>query len=126
MPKYPFNLKYGIIPVNVELHGAKVLTSRMVLDTGATFTIISWGIADLLGYNPKSASEIKIITASGTEAVKTLNIKRIKALGAEITNLKIVCHDLPSDSGVDGLLGLDFLKHFNLFINFKDKFVELY
>jgi predicted aspartyl protease len=97
----------------------------MVLDTGATFTIVSWGIAELLGYASENTSQIKIITASGTETVKTLHVSKLRALGKEMRNLKIVCHDLPAESGVDGLLGLDFLKNFNLFIAFKKGFIEL-
>lgn len=121
MSKYEFNLKSGIIPVNVELHGKSVLTVRMALDTGATFTIISWDAADLLGYVPRTSSKINIVTASGIEAVKTLKIKKLYALGQEMKNMEILCHNLPTESAVDGLLGLDFIQNFDLFINFKKR-----
>jgi predicted aspartyl protease len=123
--RHYFNLKSGIIPVNVELYGKTVLTARMALDTGATFTIISWNAAELLGYTPERDSKIKIITASGTEVVKSLKINKLSALGYTAKNLKVICHDLPAESAVDGLLGLDFLKNFNLFINFTKGYVEL-
>src|SRR3989338_8188419 len=125
MARYKFDLKSGIIPVNVELHGERVLTTKMVLDTGATFTIVSWDVADLLGYTPDSESKIKIITASGTETVKTFKIKKLKALGQEASNMKLVCHNLPQESGIDGLLGLDFISKFNLFVNFKEWHLSL-
>jgi predicted aspartyl protease len=125
MSKYEFNLRSGIIPINVELHGKTILTIRMALDTGATFSIISWDAAELLGYSPDLTSQTKIITASGIEIVKTLKIEKIRALGKEARNLKILCHDLPPESAVDGLLGLDFIKNFELFISFEKGYIEL-
>lgn len=56
MAKYRFDLRSGIIPVNVEFHGKRVTTIRMALDTGATFSVISWDAAELLGYSPVSPS----------------------------------------------------------------------
>ncbi len=35
------------------------------------------------------------------------------ALGFEFTDYEVRAHDMPEDSGLDGLLGLSFLRRFN-------------
>ena len=39
--------------------------------------------------------------------------------GVRVTNVLALCHDLPQRSLVDGLLGLSFLKHCRMSIDFK-------
>jgi len=39
--------------------------------------------------------------------------------------VEVLCHDLPPESGVDGLLGLSFLKHFKLTIRFRKGIIDL-
>ena len=47
--------------------------------------------------------------------------RRISSLfsGVRVTNVLALCHDLPQRSLVDGLLGLSFLKHCRMSIDFK-------
>jgi len=93
---------------------------RLVLDTGATFTIISWRAAIALGYDPSAASEKQeITTASGVEHVPRIVVENVQALGLERPGFPVLCHTLPPSAGVDGLLGLDFLRGRRLVLDFR-------
>ena len=97
---------------------------QMLIDTGATLCIIPFAIA--LGYNPSVSKEYTdITTASGSETMPLIKIEKLSLMGKEIENVKTLCHDLPPTSRVDGLLGLSYLKHFKLTIDFKDGILAL-
>jgi len=98
----------------------------MVLDTGATYTMIPWYIAEELGYNPAASKEfISMTTASGTIEAPLITIDCVSILDMPIENQKVIVHNLPESSHVDGLLGLSYLKHFKLTIDFKKGILAL-
>ena len=93
---------------------------KMVLDTGATYTMIPWYIAEELGYNPAASKEfVSMTTASGTIEAPLLTLDCVSILDMPIKSQKVIIHNLPESSHVDGLLGLNYLKHFKLTIDFK-------
>jgi len=49
----------------------------------------------------------------------------VRVLGKEAKNVKAIVHDLPAKSYVDGLLGLSFLRNFNVHLNFKEGTLEI-
>jgi hypothetical protein len=56
--KYSFDSKAGIILVKTKLHGpAGDGIVNLALDTGATWTLVSWEISVQLGYDPASVRE---------------------------------------------------------------------
>ncbi|MCK4225185.1 MAG: retroviral-like aspartic protease family protein [candidate division Zixibacteria bacterium] len=118
--------KEPVVVIQVEIfgeRGSKVV--EMVLDTGATYTMIPWKVAESLGYDPASSrNRVNIVTASSTEIVPLITLKSIKALGFSVDNLQVACHDLPPKSRVDGLLGLNFLKNFDVDLHFKTGVLE--
>ena len=125
--KHKFDISAPIIVVEPELEGEDVSEIiKMALDTGATYTMLPWKIARVLGLKPEvSERRIDIITASGVESVPLVNLKSIRLLDKKVSNIDVVIHDLPPKSYVDGLLGLSFLRNFNLHINFKEGCLEL-
>lgn len=116
-------LKEGIISVYVEIEGP--ITKRiikMALDTGATFTMIHPEIARDIGHDPTlSKRRIEISTASGSLLVPILRVKSISCLGTKLKNVEVVCHNLPPESPVNGLLSLNFLAHLPTFVEFYQK-----
>jgi clan AA aspartic protease (TIGR02281 family) len=93
---------------------------QMLIDTGATLCIIPFDIAIAIGYKPSASKDYSdITTASGTETMPLIKIEKLSLMGKEVKNVKTLCHDLPPTSRVDGLLGLSYLKHFKLTIDFK-------
>jgi len=66
-----------------------------------------------------------MITVSGVEKTPIVTLEAVSVAGNEIRNIKALVHDLPPKSYVDGLLGLSFLKNFNIYFNFEQGFLEL-
>ena len=52
-------------------------------------------------------------------------VQKLTAIGESIANIEVLCHDLPEDSKVDGLLGLNFLRHFDIDISFSNGTVDI-
>lgn len=99
---------------------------RLVLDTGASFTLFSWKILESIGYDLATVKErVTIITASGVESASKLRVKRLMALGKEVKDAEVVCHDLPAEARVDGLLGLSFLSKFDVYLRFREGVIEV-
>ena len=125
--RHKFDISASVIVVEPELEGEYVSEIiKMVLDTGATYTMLPWKIARVLGLKAEvSERRIDIITASGVESVPLVNLKSIRLFDKKVSNIDVVIHDLPAKSYVDGLLGLNFLRNFELYINFKEGYFEI-
>ncbi len=115
-----------VVVVSVEVVGDN--GSRwvdMALDTGATYMMIPWEVAESIGYDPAvSRRRIRLTTASSVEVAPLITLRLVKALGNEISSVDTACHDLPSGSRVQGLLGLSFLKHLDIDLHFKRGILE--
>ena len=128
MSKTIFNPQSAIIEVDIILYGEGGVKRRIkaALDTGATYTMIPWEIAEALGYKPEISKEkVTLITASGVETAPVIEIKKIKFLDENVDNVPVVCHDLPPKSYVVGLLGSSFLKHFKILIDYRKGLLEI-
>ena len=125
--KFPIDLKKGIISVYTQIIGPRTWRSiKMAMDTGATYTMIPMELAADIGYDPgTSKKRIEISTARGTVFVPLIKISSISCWGMKVKNLEVVCHDLPPQSPVEGLLGLNFLLHFYVFLKFPEKILEI-
>lgn len=125
--KYQFDPKAGIILVKTKVYGPRGdAIINLALDTGATWTLVSWETTVLVGYDPASIQQrTAITTGSGIEYCPKLNLLRVEALGKSVSSLEVLCHTLPPTSRVDGLLGLNFLRHFNVALNFKQGYITI-
>jgi hypothetical protein len=119
-----FDPHQGLIIVNTQVVGESgTALLRLALDTGATTTLINAGMLLSVGYDPAlSPDRVQITTGSGVEFV---TLKRLIALGKQLTDFPVLCHTLPPSSGVDGLLGLDFFRGNKLEIDFKQGTITL-
>jgi predicted aspartyl protease len=92
----------------------------MALDTGATFSMVNNSALVLCGYNICDESEhVEVTTASGIELAPRIKVQSIRALGMQRSDFPILAHTLPARVGIDGLLGLDFLRGHKLEIDFR-------
>ena len=130
MGSVSFNPSGESIVLRLQVGGVAPDTFRNVpvaLDTGATITIIPSQVLIALGYdllNPKG--RVQLLTASGTVLAKRINVQRLTAIGETIKNIDVLCHDLPGNSPIKGLLGLNFLRHFDVNISFSTGTIELF
>ncbi|MBI2105867.1 clan AA aspartic protease [Candidatus Woesearchaeota archaeon] len=114
-----------ILDVFLENNGIK-RKLRMALDTGATHVMIPNSFMELLNIKSDQIKEKgELVSATGVEPVSIAVIEKINALRNEAKNVEVMVHNLPSKSYVDGLLGLSFLKNFNVHINFKEGVLEI-
>lgn len=90
-----------------------------LVDTGATFCVLTKATADRLGLAPNLVSTVvKLHTASGTIQAPLIQLDLIQVGAAEARSVEAVIHDvpgLPSDAG--GLLGMSFLDQFKVEID---------
>jgi predicted aspartyl protease len=94
-------------------HGPPALL-RLVLDTGAAETIIVPAFLDELGYSPSQGEAITTMrSAVGREEGYMIRVARFACLGHHATAFLVHAHDLPEGWGIDGLIGLSFLRQFN-------------
>ncbi len=127
MASLRFDPQAPVIVLYVTLKGRITQTLRMALDTGATYIMIPWEIAEALGYEPERSRErVTVVTASGIERAPLITLQAVSVAGLEISNVKALVHDLPPRSYVDGLLGLSFLRRFTLHLDFQQGRLELF
>jgi predicted aspartyl protease len=95
----------------------------MLLDTGATYTVVSRGLAASLRLYEVSRATLS--TANGLISVPLARLQSIKVGAAEALDLTVAIQDISVNSTVGGLLGLDFLSRFNTSIDSRKQLLIL-
>ncbi|MFH1652983.1 MAG: retropepsin-like aspartic protease [Pseudomonadota bacterium] len=122
---FPKNSQSIIVPVKI-LGPANTRYARMILDTGATYTMICPEILDDVGYDlTQPCRKLAITTASSIEYTPFFKIQKVSALGKEIDNIEVASHSLPPRVPADGLLGLNFLRSYKLTLHVDKGYLEL-
>ncbi len=122
-----FDQDRGLIIVPARLPGPTGDTILyLALNTGATGSVVNWDAMVLIGYDPAVTQQrLRVITGSGVAFAPRIPVERIEALGQERRDFPLLCHTLPQSAGVDGALGLDFLRGRRLTIDFRTGSVTL-
>ena len=79
-------------------------------------------------FDPKSnviVVDSEVFDAEGKDMAPIITVKQFRSLGESIRDIDIVCHDLPEEARVDGLVGMNFLRNFDITIHFSSGFIEL-
>ena len=84
--------------------------ARLILDTGASTTILSPDFVQRLGYRI-GARSAQFNTANGSVTAPLVTIETISIQQAEISDLTVGVLDI--STGIDGLLGMDFLSRYD-------------
>ena len=121
-----FARDYGLIVVSSFILGKKAIRKLiMVLDTGSFLTLIKPEVADLLGDSERdSRSKFQISSPIGVESGYRINVKRFEVGGFSQNNLDVGVIPIHDSYGIDGLIGLNFLEHFDLKISFKNQTIS--
>ena len=99
---------------------------QLMLDTGATTTLIDRSVLIALGFDLSGITDVvQMTTGSGVELVPRVALTRLSALSQHRLEFPVLAHSLPPTAQVFGLLGLDFLRGFELTINFKTGLIDL-
>ena len=102
----------GSFVVQVTLN--KERTAHLIVDTGASLTVLSTAIAIDLGIFGTTDNELLTINTAGGSVQVNLNyLSSINIGNARAENIAVAIHDLPDiPEQIEGLLGMSFLKHF--------------
>lgn len=116
-----FQAQRGLVIVGAELYGPSGrAVLRLAVDTGATSTLISAGLLVAVGYDPAlAASHVQVTTGSGVVFAPRIDVLRLDALGTSQTQFAVLAHTLPPSAGIDGLIGLDFMRGSVLTVDFR-------
>jgi clan AA aspartic protease (TIGR02281 family) len=98
----------------------------VLVDTGAVYTVIAWDVAKDIGYDPAvSERRMPIITANGVIEAPLIIVEAIHVAELSVRGVDVVCHDIPELAGIEGLLGLSFLRHFRTVIDYPVGILEI-
>lgn len=93
---------------------------RLLLDTGATWTLIRPRVLDKVGIDLQRVEESRpITTVSGVARTSVVTTSGLAILGVLRESFKVVTYDLPPSAPIDGLLGLDFLVDLRLTLDMR-------
>lgn len=108
----------GTVVVPVRLNGAT--DSRLLVDTGSSLTLLSRKLAAQLELpiTLNTRRSILILAGGREVAVPRVRVASVKLATAAVENLYIGVYDvLPATPQIHGILGMDFLRHFDVAID---------
>jgi predicted aspartyl protease len=109
---YPTQRYGNLLIVNAAIGGIttqpKVL--KLLVDTGASYTLLSAKVLQSLGYTLDNPSQqMTVIAAGGTLQAPVIPVTWFNCLGQSIPNFSALAWNLPRGIIASGLLGMDFL-----------------
>jgi aspartyl protease family protein len=116
----PINPSSGPIVVDASLSGpAGQADVRLILDTGATTSLIRSTILVAVGYDPDASPDrVQVAMGGGVQSLPRITLNRLSALAHHRLGFLVLSHSILPDVAIDGLLGLDFLRGTILTIDF--------
>jgi predicted aspartyl protease len=123
----PFELERRKLIINGTIyHNDHKENLRLIVDTGAGTSVISRNVAHFLGFDlSKILQSEQFISASGRFTSKIIEVNQFEVLGLSCKNLRLAVIDLPPQSLVSGLIGIDLMMKFNaIAIDFDKKIIE--
>ena len=108
----PLTKMGGSLIVQAQLNQER--SAQLILDTGASMTVLSTAIAIDLGILGTTDNELMTVNTAGGQVQVNVNYLSSLAVGsAQADHVAVAIHDLPDiPSHIEGLLGMSFLKHF--------------
>lgn len=92
-------------------------TWDMVLDTGAPLTVIHPHVAEEIGLDIHEVPGAQVVGVAASAPLSRATVDAVSLLGRTVRRLAVVCHPLNPALGFRGVLGLNFLQHFNIRID---------
>lgn len=133
LPKPPSGpLPSGTIVVPVRMVGASAIVpvtlngsvkTDLLLDTGAAATMVSNRIARKLSL--RTVDRGMVTGIGGAVKARIGRLRSLKAGEAEIQNLLVAVHDFRTYPGVEGLLGMNFLRQYHVSLDSRKKVLVL-
>ena len=108
------------------MKGKRKASVRMLWDTGARVTMLSWKTLEFCGYEPYLIRKtVPVTTANGVVECPVIKVKEISLGKFKARNIDIVCHDIPELIRIEGLIGLNFIENFRVCIDYRKEYMEI-
>lgn len=86
----------------------------LAIDTASRETVVTPYVIEDIGYSPRDGIAVTTVrSAVGKEHGYTLKVARLAALGYVFRDFEVNVFDLAAGFGIDGLIGLSFLRRFD-------------
>jgi clan AA aspartic protease (TIGR02281 family) len=111
----PFVRDRELIVVDAEVVGraGRTTSARLVLDTGAAATTLTPHVVRAIGYSRRDAyKESTVHTAIGSERGYWIHVAEFTVLDVTTPDFALTVFPL-GHRDIDGLVGMNFLRHFN-------------
>ncbi len=106
--------------VSAKINGAGPIT--LILDTGSDRTLIIPSVLQRFGISIENVPRTVIKGVTGMSDADAVWVHSVEVGEAKVGPLLVIAHDADLN-GADGLLGRDFLAHFNVTIDSKERVV---
>lgn len=115
-------VEVALIPKSNNTLAVPVLVNNQtmatfVVDTGATYTVITPALARQLNLHVSANTPtIAIVTANGTINAPFITVPSMAIGGMEVQNVQVIVQDLGQGDRLSGLLGMNFFKNMDITI----------
>ena len=116
-----------LIIVEAEVVGPRGRTTdaRLVLDTGAAATTLTPQVIEKIGHSPRDGyRKARVHTATGEEHGYWLRVAKFTVLDVTTPNFALTVFPL-GQQDIDGLVGMNFLRHFNFEVRPEERLIHL-
>lgn len=104
-------------------HGRSI---RLLIDTGASLTILTPDVLEQRGIGYQNTGRSGVFnTANGPVRAPIYKLDSLSVGDWQVNQLEIGVLDLSGGSNIDGLLGMNFLRHFQFFIDQNEALLRL-
>jgi len=99
---------------------------RLLIDTGASMTMVTSGVLQQQGARYRDTGQSRLFnTANGPVRAPIYILESLSIGDWAVKNLETGVLDMAGQAGIDGLLGMNFLKHFRFFIDQNESVLRL-
>ncbi|MCW5802555.1 MAG: clan AA aspartic protease [Deltaproteobacteria bacterium] len=115
-----------LMVVEAEVAGPlRSLRARLVVDTGAAATTLTPEVVERIGYSQRDGyKKARVHTAIGEEHGYWLRVAELTVLDVATPNFALTVFPL-GHKDIDGLVGMNFLRHFNVEIRPEERLIHL-
>jgi len=112
--RVPGNPELFMVSADLKNSSGSQATVPLLLDTGASYTFISFAIAGSYGFK-KTGNSQKIKMGKGDAMFEEYIVPYFKCVGKNYQNFKTYSnHQYFPGNYIQGVLGMDFLQHYGL------------
>jgi clan AA aspartic protease (TIGR02281 family) len=99
---------------------------RLLIDTGASMTMVTAGTLQRQGASYRDTGQSRIFnTANGPVRAPIYILEALSIGDWTVEQLEVGVLDMAGQAGIDGLLGMNFLRHFRFFIDQNESMLRL-